>query len=111
MDVLNDVFSVFAWVVLAPLVLLHASQSLINFVERPDIEVLHTAHESPLLVKEVHTNASDGQLVAILEYKDDIHAEPCLNRKLAVPQVSKISPLVEVDIVSKKHFLDHLCLH
>lgn len=60
--------------------------------------------EAPLLVEQVHRDASDRQLKAwLLEHTDDVDGEARLHRQLTVAQVAEVDPLIDHDVVREVH--------
>ena len=95
--------------IVPPLVFFHATKPLIDFIKRPDVQVLEAAGELLLLVEEIHGDAANGKLESILfKQENDVNAQPGFNWDLAVLQVSEVAPPVYVDVVREVDFLHNL---
>ena len=87
MDVLDHVVSVLLLVVVVvpPFILFHTSKTLIDLVEGPDVEVYSSTFKLLVLVKKIHRDTTDSELVALFEYKDYVDGESSLNWQLTIP--------------------------
>ena len=85
----------------AALILFHATQSRVDLVEWPHIQVLHPIFEPLFLVEKVHGDACNGQFQALatFKYEDYIEAEACNYRQLTVAEIAEIHPFVYVYII------------
>ena len=89
-------------------VFFHATEAVIDFVERPDIEVLNTATKLTFFIKEIDGYTTNRQMRILLKEKNYIECKSSLYWYLTVLEVFKLNYLVKCHVlreVDLKRFL------
>ena len=108
MDFVNEIIiSLLVWIVVHTLVFFHTTNSVINFIEWPNIKINFSTLESSLVIKQVHAYATNCPFFTwLLKTQNDICTQSCLYWKHAVSQVAKVFPFIYTDVIAEIYLFD-----